>query len=621
MADLLWYGQSEQKSKANLRYQLRDLRKIIGDYLVVDAQTVAFNRDLPHWIDTTSFMTYLAPSLHATTAPVELTILQELLNLYTGEFMAGFHIQDAPNFERWMLVQRRHFHDVMIYGLQLAAQQHLELGDYAAGLELNQYLLTSEPWREEAHRQRMILLAASGQRSAALMQYEICCQALEEELDVSPMDETTSLYKQIKSGLWYLDQKKNHVQDHQSVAVRAYPTNRNGIGPGSTGAAEPAVPAIHCDIGSMPIGGQLVGRRQEVAALNQWLADDGGQLIAILGLGGQGKSALAASVVQVHYINAQSDANSPYLQTQLHLRQPKHDDAQSIKHRLSVSVNSHEPFLDAENKYTHIIWRSLERRPSCVEILQDWILPFKNASRTQLPTNFEQLVATLFEIVEQHRCLFVLDGVDRVIQGDDPHAATDATAYEALFRLFTERSHRSCLLLTSRMRPAALTHLQRQNKLIRSLELEGFSPEDSQEFLDAHGFTVDSMHSRLLHQHYAGNPRLLRQAANLIHDLFCGDVAAYVQEELYFLGEMGATLDEQFASLSPLELQIMRILLESEEVLSRKTLWEQLSLPIHKSEYYQALLKMQNAYLIRPQNDCFQLAALSAIYLTQRAPQ
>ncbi|MCB0090624.1 MAG: NACHT domain-containing protein [Caldilineaceae bacterium] len=602
-----------------MRYQLRDLRKIIGDYLLVDAQTVAFNHDLPHWIDTTSFMTYLAPSLHTTTTSIELTILQELLNLYTGDFMAGFHIQDAPNFERWMLVQRRHFHDVMIYGLQLAAQQHLELGDYAAGLELNQYLLTSEPWREEAHRQRMILLAASGQRSAALMQYEICCQALEEELDVSPMDETTSLYKQIKSGLWYLDQKNSYVQHHQSIAVRSYPADRYGVGSGSDIAAEPTVPSRHCDIGSMPIGGQLVGRRQEVAMLNQWLADDSGQLIAILGLGGQGKSALAASVVQVHYIYAQSGVNLQSVQTQLPLREPGHDNAQSVKHRLSISTNNHESRQDSENKYTHIIWRSLDRRPSCIEILQDWILPFRNASRAQLSTNFDQLVATLFEIVEQHRCLLVLDGVDRVIQNDGPHAATDGAAYEALFRLFAERTHRSSLLVTSRIRPAALTQLQTQNKLIRSLELEGFSTEDSQEFLATHGFTVEPLHNQQLHQQYAGNPRLLRQAANLIHDLFCGDVAAYVQEELYFLGEIGATLDEQFASLSPLELQIVRILLESEELLSRNTLWEQLSLPIHKSEYYQALLKMQNAHLIRPQNDHFQLAALPAVYLTQRA--
>ncbi|MEZ4663359.1 MAG: hypothetical protein R2911_37930 [Caldilineaceae bacterium] len=97
---------------------MRDLRKAIGDYLVVDTQTVAFNQELPHWVDITSFTTYLAPNLKASSAAMELTILQELLNLYVGEFLAGFHIQDAPNFERWLLAQRRHFQDLMIYGLQ-----------------------------------------------------------------------------------------------------------------------------------------------------------------------------------------------------------------------------------------------------------------------------------------------------------------------------------------------------------------------------------------------------------------------------------------------------------------------------------------------------------------------
>lgn len=43
---------------------------------------------------------------------------------------------------------------------------------------------------------------------------------------------------------------------------------------------------------------------------------------------------------------------------------------------------------------------------------------------------------------------------------------------------------------------------------------------------------------------YVGNPLLLIQAANLIHELFDGDVAAFLQENLYLLGDMGSHLDE-----------------------------------------------------------------------------
>ena len=160
VADLLWDNHTERQAKTNLRYVLRNLRKAVGDYLIADGQTIGFDQALPHWFDITSMTTYLAPALRTQSAQVEPAILHEVLNLYTGEFLAGFHIQDAPRFDQWMLAQRRHLHDLMVYGLQLATQHHLALGDYDAALALNHYLLTLESWREEAHRQRMILLAA-----------------------------------------------------------------------------------------------------------------------------------------------------------------------------------------------------------------------------------------------------------------------------------------------------------------------------------------------------------------------------------------------------------------------------------------------------------------------------
>jgi hypothetical protein len=61
-------------------------------------------------------------------------------------------------------------------------------------------LLALEPWREEAHRYLMLLLARDGQRSAALAQFEICRQMLVDELDVEPGPETITLYEQIRAG-------------------------------------------------------------------------------------------------------------------------------------------------------------------------------------------------------------------------------------------------------------------------------------------------------------------------------------------------------------------------------------------------------------------------------------
>ena len=61
-------------------------------------------------------------------------------------------------------------------------------------------ILQLDPWREEAHRQLMWLLARSGQRSAALAQYELCRQALLSELNVEPDAATLDLVARIRAG-------------------------------------------------------------------------------------------------------------------------------------------------------------------------------------------------------------------------------------------------------------------------------------------------------------------------------------------------------------------------------------------------------------------------------------
>ena len=70
----------------------------------------------------------------------------------------------------------------------------------AAGINYTTRLLALVPWREGAHQDLMRLLAGSGQRGAALAQYETCRRVLAKELDVEPGRETTALYERIRDG-------------------------------------------------------------------------------------------------------------------------------------------------------------------------------------------------------------------------------------------------------------------------------------------------------------------------------------------------------------------------------------------------------------------------------------
>jgi DNA-binding SARP family transcriptional activator len=83
----------------------------------------------------------------------------------------------------------------LLLRLSVLHEQH---GKLPQAIDPLRRLLALEPWREEMHRQLMKLLVRSGDRSAALRQFERCRQLLAEELDVEPSPDTIALYEQIR---------------------------------------------------------------------------------------------------------------------------------------------------------------------------------------------------------------------------------------------------------------------------------------------------------------------------------------------------------------------------------------------------------------------------------------
>ncbi|MCX6046369.1 MAG: BTAD domain-containing putative transcriptional regulator [Chloroflexi bacterium] len=577
LADLLWDDLAEQTAKTNLRYLLSNLRKVVGDYVVAQGDTVAFNQELPHWVDVTAFTTYLTPSASVRAEGCEPGILAELLKLYTGEFLAGFQLEEALVFENWMLAQRRHLHDLLVQGLQLRTHQHLTQGAYAEGLAINHYLLTLEPWREEAHRQRMLLLAYSGQRSAALQQYTRCCQALTEELDVPPMPQTTTLYEQIKSGQWFATHQANGR--HLPIAIAPFPEGvsaprQNGV---AMASLSPSEMTPHFDLGAMPEAAHFYGRQAELATLHSWIGQEHSRLVALLGLSGQGKTALATAFV--------------------------HD----------VIENEQHP----AHGFTQVIWRSLQGAPSCTEILQGWLqqLDVGRSDVRSLP--FDELVTRLFAILQTRRCLLVLDGMEALLAGPTVGNDGGTEAYAALLRLFFQRRHRSCLLLTSQIRPAVLTQLDERNGAFHCLELSGLTLADGAELLAAHSLASNPTIHQQLHQHYAGNPQWLSRAANLIYELFDGDGLAFLQEGLFFLGDIAAAMSQQLAQLSRIERQVLYQLAQADQPLAHQMLWATLMPLPTKTVYFQAIQSLQRTFLIQQADTQIKLAAPLAAYLAE----
>ena len=261
LAGLLWGDMPEAKARMNLSQALSNLRRSFGDHLTITRQTVAFNQDSDYGLDVQAF----EASVNSASARAPVKRMQEAVKLYRGDLLDGFYVRGAPEFEMWVLAQRARLRELALQALHRLIAHYTGQGEdgWATAIDYAAHLLALEPWREEAHRQRMRLLALNGQRSAALLQYERCRQVLADELAVEPAVETTALYEQIRDG--NLDKE----------------TRRQGD----------LTPSLQHNLPAQTT--PLIGREVELAELDRLLTDPAIRLVTILGPGGMGKTHLA----------------------------------------------------------------------------------------------------------------------------------------------------------------------------------------------------------------------------------------------------------------------------------------------------------------------------------------
>ncbi|MFQ6059295.1 MAG: tetratricopeptide repeat protein [Anaerolineae bacterium] len=208
LAGLFWGELPEARAQSNLRRVLTNLRRVLASpagalpHLLITRQTVEFNRESDYWLDVEEFEEAIGEGRKAkelSSLIPRLSSLRAAVELYRGDFLEGFFLKDCPAFEEWVMIERERLRQMALQALHSLAAHHAARGEYAAGIDYAIRLLTLDPWREEAHWQMMLLLALSGQHSAALVQYETCRRILADELGVEPTEETTALYERIRA--------------------------------------------------------------------------------------------------------------------------------------------------------------------------------------------------------------------------------------------------------------------------------------------------------------------------------------------------------------------------------------------------------------------------------------
>lgn len=288
MTELLWGELAPDDARRNLRVALTKLRQAVGGHLHITRTSVAFNKTAPYWLDVDDFIQFIqqAPmGAHpgAPLPPQQVSALEAALALYQGEFLQGFGVANAPAFEEWAIVERERLHQIALQSGETLVDHYLATQTYTAGIDLSRRLLTWAPWHETLHRKLMMQLAATGQRGAALQQYESCRRILGEELGVEPEPATAALYEELRNVAYDINVSTASVQPPRQSEI---PNPEPPITPPPHNLPAPTT--------------SFLGRDAELAQIGALIADPTCRLLTLLGPGGIGKSRLALQAAYGH---------------------------------------------------------------------------------------------------------------------------------------------------------------------------------------------------------------------------------------------------------------------------------------------------------------------------------
>lgn len=279
LAALLWPEMPQATAMKNLRQSLHRMQKALdagapqlsSRLFTITRQTVALHSGEPLAVDAWQIQRLLAESeahqhrhLHLCDACVER--LAAAAALYRGELLQGFSLPDAVAFEEWLLYWRERLQQRMVVALGNLTNAYIQRGELDAAYRSATQQIALDPFREEARRQLVRLLAARGEHAGALAQIERYRTLLQEELGVAPSPEMAALAAEVEA------QQR-----------------------GEETAPASAAPMIHFPAQFTP----FVGRERELQQIEALFAEPECRLVTVVGRGGMGKTRLTIRAAEM----------------------------------------------------------------------------------------------------------------------------------------------------------------------------------------------------------------------------------------------------------------------------------------------------------------------------------
>ncbi|BAY28521.1 WD-40 repeat-containing protein [Nostoc carneum NIES-2107] len=313
------------------------------------------------------------------------------------------------------------------------------------------------------------------------------------------------------------------------------------------------------------------GRAEELSKLTQWVVQERCRVVALLGMGGIGKTSLAIKLVQ-----------------------------------------------QIQDEFDYVIWRSLQNAPPIQEILAELIKFLSHQQQLDIPKENSDGISLLIDYLRSSRCLLILDNAESILQTGALAYRTGYEAYGELIRRIGGISHQSCLILTSRENPPEIAASSGENLPVRALQLTGLKAVDGEEIFQTQGLSGTDTEQIKLIEFYKGHPLALKIIATTIKELFDGRIAEFLSQNTVVFGGIRELLNQQFHRLSDLETEVMYWLAINREPVGIAELREDIVALPSQSNLMEALQSLARRSLIEKSNALFTLQPVVMEYLSDR---
>ncbi|MFE8700288.1 BTAD domain-containing putative transcriptional regulator [Cytobacillus sp. FJAT-54145] len=197
---ILWPDQDDKSVGRDFKVALNALNNALEPnrkarsnsfFIIRDGASYGLNPNAGIELDTILFEDWMKMGLEEQDREQAIQCLEKGLSLYKGDYLPDRRYDD------WCLNERERLLVFFLRGAEKLAQLSVRKEDYDKAIYWCQSILDKDRTWEEAYRLLMYCYYRKNNRPFAIKWYQKCCQVLEKELGVTPLEPTRHMYEMI----------------------------------------------------------------------------------------------------------------------------------------------------------------------------------------------------------------------------------------------------------------------------------------------------------------------------------------------------------------------------------------------------------------------------------------